>query len=55
MELKDDLEQLISKGQDQDHAHLNDADFHREITVAIYNSENCCSFGDRVRQLIAED
>jgi hypothetical protein len=55
MELKDDLEQLISKGQDQDHAHLNDADFQREITVAIYNSEKCWFFNDRVKQLIAED
>ncbi|MDZ7776972.1 MAG: hypothetical protein U5L09_15845 [Bacteroidales bacterium] len=34
-ELKDELERLLTSKQIDDHGHINDADYPREITVAI--------------------
>jgi len=41
VELKGILDQLILRNNNNhDHEHLNDSDFQREITVAIYKSDN---------------
>jgi hypothetical protein len=55
MQLQGYLEQLLSGDIGQDHVHLNDSDFKREITIAIYNSDSYHFFADRVKQLILED
>jgi len=55
MELKDDLEQLMSQGISQNHAHLSDSDFQREITIAIYRSDNYHHFDERIKRLISEE
>ena len=54
-ELRDDLEQLLSQNLSQNHAHISDYDFQREITIAIYKSDNCHFFDDRTKRLISED
>jgi hypothetical protein len=55
MELIDDLEQLVSQDRSQNHVHLNDSDFQREITIAIYKPDDFHSFDDRIKQLILEN
>jgi len=56
-ELKDDLELLLSQdlSQGQNHAHINDSDYQREITIAIYTPNNYTSFNDKVKKLISNE
>ena len=54
VELKGILDQLILRNNNHDHEHLNDSDFQREITIAIYKSDNYDFFDDRIKQLISE-
>lgn len=52
---RDILEQLILENNDRDHEHLNDSDYQREITVALYKPDDCHMFDERTQQLIMED
>ena len=47
------LEQLLAE-PDQHHAHLNDEDFTREVTLAVYTDQNLPEFDARSRKLIEE-
>ena len=54
-ELKDELERLLSSTQRDDHGHINDDEYQREITLTIYNDDNLDGFDERVKRLIIED
>lgn len=54
-ELKDELERLLASSQKDDHGHVNDIEFEREISIAIYNENNIEGFDDRIKRLLTED
>ncbi len=37
------------------HTHLNDSDYQREITVALYTGDNLPAFDERSKRLLIED
>ena len=43
---------MLQKNDSNEHTHINDTEFEREMTVAIYNSEEISSFNERTRKLI---
>lgn len=55
LELRDELERLLSSNQKDNHGHINDIEYQREITVAIYDDSNKNGFDDRTKRLIIED
>ena len=46
------LQDLLASGEH--HSHLNDDEYARQLTVAIYTDENLSEFDERSRRLIAE-
>ena len=50
------LEDIVrSAGNEQmKHAHLNDEDYQREVTITVYTEKNLQQFDERSRRLIAE-
>ncbi len=48
------LEGLISKHR-RHHVHVEDENFEREITIAIYTESNISKFDERSRRLIEKD
>jgi hypothetical protein len=38
-----------------EHLHVDDIDYKREITVAIYTAENSGFFADEIRRILAEE
>lgn len=54
-ELRDELERLLSSNQSDNHGHINDTEYQKEITVAIYDDSNLNGFDDRSKRLIIED
>jgi Ca2+-binding EF-hand superfamily protein len=55
VELKDELERLLDSSQKDDHGHINDNDFVREVSLAIYDENNIIRFDDRIQKLIIDD
>lgn len=55
LELRDELERLLSSNQRDNHGHINDTEYQREITVTIYDDSNLIGFDDRTKRLIVED
>jgi len=55
IELLGCLEALISKGAGDEHHHLNNADYSKEITIALYDDSNLDCFSDRYKLLITKD
>lgn len=53
-ELKDSLDVLLNKPLDN-HAHIPDENFQKEITVCIYDIENLKGFDERSMNLIIND
>jgi len=50
------LEELVSvEGIQSDHYHLNNADYSKEITIALYENGNLDNFSERYRLLISKD
>jgi len=49
------LEELILVRAKSEHYHLNNADYTKEITVALYSDDNVEEFSDRYKLLIATD
>ena len=50
------LEELVSaEGVLSDHYHLNDADYSKEITLALYTEDKIDNFSDRYKLLITKD
>ncbi len=37
-----------------DHVHINDIDYKREITIAIYSEQNPHFFSDKIQNLISD-
>jgi len=55
-ELRDDLESLLHQNENNQHTHINDIEYSREITIAIYrDSENIDQFDERTQRLILMD
>jgi len=54
-ELKDDLEKLIKNIGNNEHVHINDKEYVRELTVTLYNPNNLNHFDERSKKLILED
>ena len=46
------LQDMLTSGEH--HSHLNDDEYARQMTVAIYTDENLNEFDERSRRLIAE-
>ena len=49
------LEELVSSEVQNEHYHLNNADFSKEITLALYNDTNFDCFSERYILLITKD
>jgi len=49
------LEMLLTEAGQNEHHHLNNEDYSKEITVALYDENNIESFSDRVKTLIQDD
>lgn len=53
-ELRDALSQLLDR-PDNNHIHVSDPTFEREITVAVYTADNLEYFTERVRRLVEKE
>ena len=49
------LEELVSEGAEKEHFHLNNEDYSKEITLALYDVNDINHFSDRYKKLILED
>ena len=49
------LEELVFRGVPNEHHHQNNADYSKEITIALYDDSNLNCFSERYRLLITED
>jgi hypothetical protein len=54
-ELRDDLVRLLMQKTDNDHGHINDISYSKEITVSLYEQNKIKGFNDRIRKLIVDD
>ena len=54
-ELRNDLEGILHQDILNDHAHVNDAAYEHEITVAIYQFDKIEQFNERTKRLILKD
>jgi hypothetical protein len=53
-ELRDTLEQLLAKPEDN-HGHVADAEFKKELTISLYKEGSAEGFDERSRRLILTD
>lgn len=53
-ELRDKLDALID-APSPEHVHIDDVDYRKEISIALYDVANLSGFSPRVRKLIEED
>ncbi|MCL2425180.1 MAG: hypothetical protein FWD05_02470 [Oscillospiraceae bacterium] len=49
------LEELLSEEGEGDHHHLNNYDYSKELTIALYDESNADNFSERYKLLISED
>lgn len=49
------LESLVSNDIMADHCHLNDSDYKKEITIALYDDYSTKIFTERIKELIVHD
>ena len=54
-ELRDELNRLISKKTKNNHSHVSNIEFTKEITISIYEFNKLDGFSERVKKLIVED
>lgn len=54
LELKDSLDELLKKPLNN-HTHVSDENFQKEITVCIYDTNNLSGFSERSKNLIKND
>jgi len=54
VELRDSLNSLLDK-LSNDHAHISDENYQRELTVCIYDIKNLFGFNERSKKLILHD
>lgn len=55
IELKDELERLIKSKINNDHGHVNDLEYQRELSLAIYDINSLNEFDENVRKLIIDN
>jgi hypothetical protein len=53
-EMLSDLKNLINKYGNNEHTHINDAEYEREIRLVIYNINNLNGFDVRSKKLITD-
>ena len=49
------LESLVVGKSDYNHCHLNNEDYSKELTVAVYSGDNVDSFSEEYKLLIEKD
>ena len=49
------LEALVSDETNNEHYHLNNDDYSKEITIALYDTNTINNFSDRYKRLIIKD
>jgi hypothetical protein len=54
-ELKDDLERIIKNIKINEHVHINDLEYVRELTISLYCPNNLNHFDERSKKLILKD
>ncbi len=54
-ELTDLLKAILDDPKHEGHLHVSDAEYRREITVAIYTEKNLGQFSKEVQRLIEQD
>jgi hypothetical protein len=55
-EIVDSLNDIIENFQhNADHAHINDIDYKREITVCVYDENDLSGFNKEAKKLIKDD
>lgn len=55
-EMLDSLNDILENFQhNADHAHINDTNYKREITVCVYDENNVTGFNDEAKRIIKED
>jgi hypothetical protein len=54
-ELASKVKNLCQHPNEPDHIHVNDIDFTKEITVAIYTPENIKHFNKDIQRILASD
>lgn len=55
VELRDDLNRMLSLKKESDHSHISDLEYEHEITVAIYGDDRINNFDERTKTLIEND
>jgi len=55
IELRDELERLLLQKNINDHGHINDANYAKELTLSLYEQNNISGFQKRIQKLIIED
>lgn len=54
-EFRDQLERLLMEKAINDHGHINDLSYSKEITVGLYEQGKIDGFNDRIKKLILDD
>jgi hypothetical protein len=54
-ELRDELERLILNKKVNDHGHINDINYSKEITISLYQDNLIGGFNKRIQKLITDD
>jgi len=54
-EILGDLENLIKRNRSNEHTHINDAEYKREIRLVIYDRNNLNGFDERSKRLINDN
>ncbi len=54
-ELRDELERLLTESKENNHGHISDSSFTKEITISIYDANKIEGFSHRIKKLIIED
>jgi hypothetical protein len=55
IELKEDLERIISLSSNKEHIHIDDKEYKHEITLSLYNEKENNYYNERMKKLIFED
>lgn len=54
-EFRDKIKQLNTPQMVNDHSHINDTEYKKEITVSVYNAKSLENYNSRAKRLILED
>ena len=54
-ELRDAIETLLLQQNKNDHCHISDFDYSKELTVSLYEQNQIDGFNERIQMLINKD